>query len=76
MGVALKDVSLDDKYDVEIGRIFVTGIQALVRLPMMQQARDKAAGHRTARPELVRGLVLGDGPGLAGGSPGPGSGTW
>ena len=29
-----------------------------------------------ARPELVRGLVLADGPGLAGGSAGPGSGTW
>lgn len=29
-----------------------------------------------ARPELVRGLVLSDGPGLAGGSDGPGSGTW
>lgn len=29
-----------------------------------------------ARPELVRGLVLADGPGLAGGSDGPGSSTW
>ncbi|MEZ5377023.1 MAG: alpha/beta hydrolase [Acidimicrobiales bacterium] len=29
-----------------------------------------------ARPELVRGFVIGDGPGLAGGSSGPGSGTW
>jgi pimeloyl-ACP methyl ester carboxylesterase len=29
-----------------------------------------------ARPELVRGLVLADGPGLSGGGEGPGSGTW
>lgn len=29
-----------------------------------------------ARPELVRGAVLADGPGLAGGGAEPGSGTW
>ena len=41
-------VSLDDKYTLESGRIFVTGTQALVRLPMLQRERDRAAGHRTA----------------------------
>ncbi len=46
--MALKAVSLDDKYTLESGRIFVTGIQALVRLPMLQHQRDAAAGHRTA----------------------------
>ncbi len=41
------DVSLDDKYVLESGRIFLTGIQALVRLPLMQGQRDLAAGHNT-----------------------------
>ncbi len=48
MNSILKDVSIDDKYTVEDGRIFVTGIQALVRLPMLQRQRDLAAGNRTA----------------------------
>jgi indolepyruvate ferredoxin oxidoreductase len=41
-------VSLDDKYALDKGRVYLTGIQALVRLPLMQQARDKAAGLNTA----------------------------
>ncbi|MGI9303337.1 MAG: indolepyruvate ferredoxin oxidoreductase family protein [Gammaproteobacteria bacterium] len=44
----LADVKLDDKYTLERGRIFTTGIQVLVRLPMMQRRRDLAAGHNTA----------------------------
>lgn len=44
----LKDVHINDKYTVEDGRIFVTGIQALVRLPMLQHQRDLAAGYSTA----------------------------
>ena len=40
-------ISLDDKYEVETGRVFLTGIQALVRLPMMQRQRDLAAGLNT-----------------------------
>ncbi|MGA8259655.1 MAG: indolepyruvate ferredoxin oxidoreductase family protein [Arenicellales bacterium] len=48
MNSILKDVRIDDKYTVEDGRIFVTGIQTLVRLPMLQHQRDLAAGHRTA----------------------------
>jgi indolepyruvate ferredoxin oxidoreductase len=46
--VALAEVSLDDKYTRESGRIYLTGIQALVRLPMLQRARDIAAGRHTA----------------------------
>ena len=38
------DYSLDDKYTRERGRIFLSGVQALVRLPLMQQLRDRAAG--------------------------------
>ncbi|MBL4667345.1 MAG: hypothetical protein JKY04_08205, partial [Sneathiella sp.] len=44
----LATVSLDDKYMLEKGRIFLTGIQALVRLPLMQKARDREAGLNTA----------------------------
>jgi indolepyruvate ferredoxin oxidoreductase len=40
-------VTLDDKYTLEAGRIYITGIQALVRLPMMQRQRDLAAGLNT-----------------------------
>ena len=41
-------VSLDDKYTAETGRIYLTGVQALVRLPLMQRRRDRAAGLNTA----------------------------
>ncbi|MFC4273073.1 indolepyruvate ferredoxin oxidoreductase family protein [Sneathiella chungangensis] len=44
----LANVTLDDKYTLEEGRIFLTGIQALVRLPLMQKERDRAAGLNTA----------------------------
>ena len=41
-------VSLDDKYELETGRVFVTGVQALVRLLILQRQRDRAAGLNTA----------------------------
>ncbi len=44
----LSGVALDDKYTLDSGRIFVTGIQALVRLPLAQRQRDLAAGLNTA----------------------------
>lgn len=46
--MTLPTVTLDDKYTVESGRIYLTGIQALVRLPLMQKKRDEAAGLNTA----------------------------
>ncbi len=46
--MGLRDVKLDDKYTLLNGRIFVTGIQALVRLPMLQKLRDEKAGLNTA----------------------------
>src|SRR5580700_5987980 len=46
--VELARVSLEDKYALQSGRIYLTGIQALVRLPLMQRARDRAAGLNTA----------------------------
>ena len=45
--MALVAVTLDDKYVLDEGRIYLTGTQALVRLPMMQRQRDKAAGLNT-----------------------------
>jgi indolepyruvate ferredoxin oxidoreductase len=50
-GVAAADaapVTLDDKYARFEGRVFLTGIQALVRLPLLQARRDRAAGRNTA----------------------------
>lgn len=41
-------VTLDDKYAATEGHVFLTGTQALVRLPMTQMRRDRAAGLNTA----------------------------
>ncbi|MCC7049331.1 MAG: indolepyruvate ferredoxin oxidoreductase family protein, partial [Alphaproteobacteria bacterium] len=46
--MALAAVSLDDKYALDTGRVFLTGTQALIRLPMIQRQRDVAAGLNTA----------------------------
>src|SRR6266480_6013128 len=46
--MALQQVSLDDKFDLGQGRIFVTGFQALVRLCLMQKERDRRVGLNTA----------------------------
>jgi indolepyruvate ferredoxin oxidoreductase len=43
----LHEVSLDDKYTLDHGRAFMTGTQALVRLPMLQRSRDLVAGLNT-----------------------------
>ncbi len=40
--------SLDDRYARRSGRVFLTGTQALVRLPMIQAQADKANGLNTA----------------------------
>ena len=47
-GLARPDATLDDKYTLPQGEAFMSGVQALVRLPMLQQQRDLAAGKRTA----------------------------
>ena len=44
----LAKASLDDKYTLERGRVFLTGTQALIRLMMLQRERDAAAGLNTA----------------------------
>ncbi len=44
----LLKVGLDDKYTATASRIYLSGIQALVRLPLMQRLRDEAQGLNTA----------------------------
>jgi indolepyruvate ferredoxin oxidoreductase len=46
--MTLMQVGLDDKYRFEAKRIYLSGVQALVRLPMLQRERDRAAGLNTA----------------------------
>ena len=46
--VLMEDISLEDKYTLERGRAFITGTQALIRLPMLQRERDVKAGLNTA----------------------------
>ena len=47
-GVLDTDYTLEDKYTRTDGRIYLSGVQALVRLPLMQKLRDQAAGLNTA----------------------------
>ena len=46
--MALRDVKLDDKYDLGHTHVFVTGFQALVRLCLMQKELDRRNGLNTA----------------------------
>jgi indolepyruvate ferredoxin oxidoreductase len=45
---SLAGYSLSDRYDLDEGRVFLTGIQALARLPLEQLRIDRAAGLNTA----------------------------
>jgi len=45
---ALDTVTLDDKYSLDHGRAFMSGVQALVKLPMLQRQRDALVGKNTA----------------------------
>lgn len=44
----LANVSLDDKFDLNCRRTYMSGTQALIRLTLMQHERDKAQGLNTA----------------------------
>src|SRR6185503_15097101 len=46
--VELAQASLEDKYTLDSGRVFLTGTQALIRLMMLQRLRDQRAGLNTA----------------------------
>ncbi|MFT3855301.1 MAG: indolepyruvate ferredoxin oxidoreductase family protein [Ilumatobacteraceae bacterium] len=43
-----RDYRLEDRFERERGRVYLTGWDALVRLPLMQRQRDEAAGLNTA----------------------------
>ncbi|UVS82789.1 indolepyruvate ferredoxin oxidoreductase family protein (plasmid) [Burkholderia glumae] len=45
---AARALSLDDQHALPSGRVYLSGVQALVRLPMLQQQRDRLAGRATA----------------------------
>ena len=45
---ALETVTLDDKYSLDTGHAFMSGVQALVKLPMLQRQRDALQGKNTA----------------------------
>ncbi|WP_346894730.1 indolepyruvate ferredoxin oxidoreductase family protein [uncultured Roseibium sp.] len=47
MNVYVPTVTLDDKYVATTGQVYLTGIQALVRLPLDQARFDKVAGLKT-----------------------------
>ncbi len=44
----LRVVTLEDKYALESGRVYLSGVQALVRLLIEQRRRDQRSGLRTA----------------------------
>ena len=44
---ALRDVKLDDKYELDSGRVYLNGAQAFVRLLLLQRQRDQLAGLNT-----------------------------
>ncbi|WP_434031920.1 indolepyruvate ferredoxin oxidoreductase family protein [[Pseudomonas] boreopolis] len=48
LGTVDADYTLEHKYTRTDGRIYLSGVQALVRLPLMQRLRDDAAGLDTA----------------------------
>ena len=41
-------ITLEDKYSLQEGRVYLTGVQALVRILLDQRRRDRAAGLNTA----------------------------
>ncbi len=48
MTIAVPPLSLEDKFTVDEGKIHLTGVQALVRLPLVQHRLDRAQGLNTA----------------------------
>ena len=49
MGINQGPISLDQKFTQDTGHVFLTGIQALVRLPMAQIRRDRDLGFAAAQ---------------------------
>ena len=47
-GDGLRPVDLAQKFDLSVGQVYLTGTQALVRMCLMQAARDRMQGLQTA----------------------------
>ena len=45
---SLRDVKLTDKYELNEGMAFMSGLQALARIPIVMRRRDEARGYKTA----------------------------
>jgi hypothetical protein len=58
---ALETVTLDDKYSLDYGRAFMSGVQALVKLPMLQRTarREQACKNTAGFISGYRGSPLG-----------------
>ena len=56
MRKAIEAIALEDRYTLNSGRAFMSGIHALVRLPMLQQMRDakRRLQHRRLHLRLPR----------------------
>ena len=48
MTTAQRDYRLEDRYDLQAGRVLLTGVQALARVPVDQMRIDRVAGRNTA----------------------------
>ena len=48
LSTSFREVSLSDKYALDKARAYMTGIEALVRLPILQHQRDMLRGLNTA----------------------------
>ena len=51
---ALARVTLDDKYTLDKGRVFLTGTQALIRLLLLQRERDLRAASEESSSSPMR----------------------
>lgn len=54
----VESASLDDKYSLDRGQVFMGGVQALVQLPMLKRQRDLAAGLNTEGVGVDRKLTI------------------
>ena len=59
-GSVLRDVTLDDKFDLTKDRVFITGTQAVVRLLLMQRERDRLAGLNREHDRLAWRVLSAD----------------
>ena len=55
MGTA--DISLTDRFDLEKSPVLLNGTQALVRLMLMQKARDRQAGNNKRSQSQAKSIV-------------------